>query len=347
MSISFKLEGPEPVEQYTLFTYICTWCALWLRMALSLDIYYYKFMQVTSTYLAWWLKFNMQFLVWFLLTCGYILYKGLEFTIESWLCFYICLRTPSRLRSLKHRSTSRNLHRKMICRGYRYMARYDRRFLIFTSLQISPAWAMYHHSTSDWLHTVYVRIHPILNKFHIYSYKLSEIRNYIFPREILLYMGLAMLASYCFFVSTFIGIKKFTNYMRFCFHNTKNHKNKNIFSKVRVRVQKKFMNSKIKSKIKNKRFGNRRSVYTNVKRVACLETDSFDGDSTDLGVGATWCVLDNSANSHIWNKESDFVPGSIRALNEMSSVATIGGNNFYPTGTGDLTQEKIPAARGV
>ena len=216
------------------------------------------------------------------------------------------------------------------------MARYDRRFLIFTSLQISPAWAMYHHSTSDWLHTVYVRIHPILNKFHIYYYKFSEIRNYIFPREILLYMGLAMLASYCFFVSTFIGIKKFTNYMRFCFHNTKNHKNKNILSKVRVRVQKKFMNSRIKSKIKNKRFGNRRSVYTNVKRVACLETDSFDGDSTDLGVGATWCVLDNSANSHIWNKESDFVPGSIRALNEMSSVATIGGNNFYPTGIGDL-----------
>jgi len=96
------------------------------------------------------------------------------------------------------------------------------------------------------------------------------------------------------------------------------------------------MNSKIKSNNRKKRYGNKRSVYTNVTRVVCLEADSFDGDSIDLGVGATWCVLDNSANSHIWNKQSDFVPGSIRALNEMSSVATIGGNNFYPTGIGEL-----------
>ena len=195
---------------------------------------------------------------------------------------------------------------------------------------------MYHHSTSDWLNTVYVRIHPILNKFHFYSYKLSEIRNYIFPREILVYTSLAILASYCIFISIFIGIRKSTNYMRFCFHNTKNNNNKNILSKVKVRVQKKFMNSKIKSNNRKKRYGNKRSVYTNVTRVVCLEADSFDGDSIDLGVGATWCVLDNSANSHIWNKQSDFVPGSIRALNEMSSVATIGGNNFYPTGIGDL-----------
>ena len=64
-------------------------------------------------------------------------------------------------------------------------------------------------------------------------------------------------------------------------------------------------------------------MYTNVKRIACLERDPFDGDSIDLGVGAMWCVFDNSANSHIWNKESDFVSRFIRALNEMSSVATI------------------------
>ena len=139
MSIGFKRLGPKPVEWYTLFTYIRTLCALWLRTAFNLYIYYYKSMIVTSKYLVWWLKFNMHFLGWSLLTCGHILYKGFAFTIETWMCFYICLRTPSRVRSLKHRSSNRNLHRKMICRGYRYMARYDRRFLIFTYLQISPA----------------------------------------------------------------------------------------------------------------------------------------------------------------------------------------------------------------
>ena len=77
-------------------------------------------------------------------------------------------------------------------------------------------------------------------------------------------------------------------------------------------------------------------MYRNVRRVAFLETDSFDGDSTDFDVGATWCVLDNSANSHIWNKESDFVPGTIRALSKLSSVATIYGTYFYPAGIGDL-----------
>lgn len=55
-----------------------------------------------------------------------------------------------------------------------------------------------------------------------------------------------------------------------------------------------------------------------------------------FSVGATNCVLDNSANSHIWNKKLDFVPGSIRALNHFSSVATIGGSNFYPTGIGNV-----------
>ena len=40
-----------------------------------------------------------------------------------------------------------------------------------------------------------------------------------------------------------------------------------------------------------------------------MESDQFDDDGVFFDLGGSTCVLDNSANSYIWNKKSDFVEG--------------------------------------
>ena len=71
----------------------------------------------------------------------------------------------------------------------------------------------------------------------------------------------------------------------------------------------KYISSKIKSKIRRKRYGLRKTVYTSAKRVAFMESDQFDDDGVSFDLGGSICVLHNSTNSHIWNKKSDFVEG--------------------------------------
>ena len=61
---------------------------------------------------------------------------------------------------------------------------------------------------------------------------------------------------------------------------------------------------------------------------------TFDSDSTT-------CILDNSANTHIWNRRQDFVPGSLKKLNDGPGVATVGSSTSSPRSIGDVSDSWI------
>jgi len=80
----------------------------------------------------------------------------------------------------------------------------------------------------------------------------------------------------------------------------------------------------------------RHCVYTIVNQIFVLETSLEDIKKGDNFADSTVCMVDNCANTHIWNCKDDFIPGSLQSISRMSSVATIGGSNFYPDSVGKL-----------
>ena len=336
MSECIKLIGPKSVEQHSVLTLILTWSSLFLRMALSFDIYYFMFFDMVSTYASHSVIFFLRFFGWLLISVCY----GIVSTCSSVVIFafwcYKILSTKSTTKSYRKRTYGRNMHRKMIFRGIRYLPRFDQRFLIFSFLQVSPAWAAYHQSACSWFCTVLTHNMDRAQKLETYVCKLSNIRDYIFPRETWTLVGLTGISFLLMTLIISVGIRKQLIFGKQFFLRTHRNTNKNKSSHLKVRTPFRYIKRKDKLRNNKKQYGIRKSVFTSVQRVAFLESEDFDGDSTDFDVGGTWCVLDNSANSHIWNKEADFVPGSIKKLGELSSVATIGGTNFYPAGIGDL-----------
>jgi len=223
----------------------------------------------------------------------------------------------------------------MIRRGINYLFRFDQRLLILSSLQITPSWAAFHHSGNSWFFGVTKKSLSASQASVRFVKLLNDIRSFIFPREIVPWIGLAILVAYIIPASVRFGVK----YLNISFERVRNkyrtNKIKLSNDKIKVRLPRKLANKKINFSIR-KNHAMRKSVYTILKRVVCLESDHFDSDSTNFEYGATSCVLDNSANSHIWNKKEDFVRGTLHPLKELASVATIGGSNFYPKGIGDL-----------
>ena len=189
MSVKFKLIGPEPVVRCTIFTYIKYWLVSFLRKAFNLQIYCYNFMKIIFAYAIWFLIFDINLVGWALCKVCNGFSNAYIFLVQLNLWCYLCLSTPSRARTSRRKTHGRNLHRKMISRGFRYMDRFDQRLLIYSCLQISPVWAAYHHTYTSWLSTVYERAHPTLLILQQYSSEFSKLQNYIFPRELTSYVG--------------------------------------------------------------------------------------------------------------------------------------------------------------
>ena len=164
-------------------------------------------MKIVFTYAIWFLIFDIKLVGWALCTVCKSFSNACIFQVQLNLWCYLCLSTPSRARTSRRKTHGRNLHRKMISRGFRYMDRFDQRLLIYSCLQISPVWAAYHHTYTSWLSTVYERAHPTLLILQQYSSEFSKLQNYIFPRELTSYAGLMIFIIYCKIMLLSIGIK--------------------------------------------------------------------------------------------------------------------------------------------
>jgi len=87
---------------------------------------------------------------------------------------------------------------------------------------------------------------------------------------------------------------------------------------------------------KNRYTGKIKACYTALQQVLCLET-SVENLRDDVGFDDARVVLvDNCANTHVWNNLEDFEEGSVKPINRLEGVATIGGSNFYPESVGRL-----------
>ena len=73
--------------------------------------------------------------------------------------------------------------------------------------------------------------------------------------------------------------------------------------------------------------------------------DYQENKSFHFGTSTDTCVMDNSANRHIWKNKADFIDSSFRKVDSSIGVATIGGTDHKPTGMGDvqifITDEKL------
>ena len=308
---------------------------LFLRLAKSLKIYTWVFSSIMTNIFRWWFRTIFKCAGWCLCTMilSITIYVIRASQFASW--FLYAFRTSSIPHTRSSTHFGRGAHRKMIRRGINYLFRFDQRLLILISLQITPSWAAFHHSGNSWFFGVTKKSLSASQASVRFVKLLNDIRSFIFPREIVPWIGLAILVAYIIPASVRFGVK----YLNISFERVRNkyrtNKIKLSNDKIKVRLPRKLANKKINFSIR-KNHAMRKSVYTILKRVVCLESDHFDSDSTNFEYGATSCVLDNSANSHIWNKKEDFVRGTLHPLKELASVATIGGSNFYPKGIGDL-----------
>ena len=79
-----------------------------------------------------------------------------------------------------------------------------------------------------------------------------------------------------------------------------------------------------------------RHIYVSV----CLSTDDMDSLEGRGVFDSDSCssIVDNSANTHVWSIEKDFVPGTLKKLeiSDSTGVATIGGVDLSPHSIGDV-----------
>ena len=105
-------------------------------------------------------------------------------------------------------------------------------------------------------------------------------------------------------------------------------------SRIRISVPTKFRARGRFRKLHSKSL--RKKVFANVRQLIALEAN-LDELIDDEGFDSSrLCYVDNCANTHIWSNAEDFEDGSLKPIGKLSSVATIGGSNFYPEKVGRL-----------
>ena len=73
--------------------------------------------------------------------------------------------------------------------------------------------------------------------------------------------------------------------------------------------------------------------------VAYIIDNIMDYESiTDYDYNPKQCIVDNSADAHIWSILADFIPGTLKIFNPgpTTGVLTIGGSNQYPYSRGNI-----------
>ena len=80
-----------------------------------------------------------------------------------------------------------------------------------------------------------------------------------------------------------------------------------------------------------------KAICSSVQRVFASETNLEDLPSVDNFYHSRLYLVDKCANAHIWNTKEDFEAGSLKSINRLSKVATIGGNKLYPESVGRLS----------
>ena len=78
------------------------------------------------------------------------------------------------------------------------------------------------------------------------------------------------------------------------------------------------------------------SLQVNTAYACSAEEDHDDAAAVSWEPGSISTVLDNSANTHVWNRLEDFVEGSLHYFDDTDSVGvlTIGDESTRPLGTG-------------
>ena len=72
------------------------------------------------------------------------------------------------------------------------------------------------------------------------------------------------------------------------------------------------------------------------KQILCLDTSVEDlVDYTGFDKSRVY-LIDNCANTHVWNNFDDFEEHFVQSINCLEGVATIRGSNFYPESVGGL-----------
>ena len=65
-----------------------------------------------------------------------------------------------------------------------------------------------------------------------------------------------------------------------------------------------------------------------------FQVNSSDDDPLTFDTDSYACILDNSANTHIWNNANDFISGTLRDYTNTEKVTTI-SNPSLPKGIGN------------
>ena len=201
----------------------------------------------------------------------------------------------------------RTLHRKLISRGVpRYLPRISLRFLVFSAYQVCPTWAYVLHGSDHWFGLVFRRIVNFDSVIFGLQNKLISIQYRYLPTRIW------NSVDFCLIFISF-GLVALLIFGQLI-HSRLSHNPKLVRagqSHIKVIVPTKFRLQGRNNR--SSRSKSRRSVYTSVKQICVLEASLDDEEAISFD-DTTNCMVDNCANTHIWNCKDDFVPGSLKSI---------------------------------
>ena len=68
-----------------------------------------------------------------------------------------------------------------------------------------------------------------------------------------------------------------------------------------------------------------------------FNTENYKTDSINiLPQICETCIVDNAANTHIWNSKDAFIPKSFKVITSSDGVSTISGSGNHPSGIGEV-----------
>ena len=248
--------------------------------------------------------------------------------VIHWFIVVFSTRIPGATRIPGTHPNGRTMHRKFLSRGTcTYLHKLNLRFMVFSAYQICPAWAYVFQCTDTWFSSVFRRIVAFESILRGIQHNFVEAQYWFLPSRASNAFGFSILLVSLGLVSITVAFKLLRIRLA---HKSKS--NDVTTRRIKVTVPTKFrLRGRYKSSTKH-----RRCVYTTVNQIFVLETSLDDLKKGDNFTDSTVCMVDNCANTHIWNCKDDFIPGSLKPINRMSSVATIGGSNFYPDSVGQL-----------
>lgn len=257
------------------------------------------------------------------------------------LCPFLSLYLMENKSMHGYRKRHRALHRKMVMRGKAVVYSFDARYLLLSYFQTYP-WTSYLVATSmNWFTVNKVaQIKTSSSIWTFFGFK-SDL-GLLWPPDgwIIHSIMFTLTIGTWIAISTYLILMHVHRLSKVCWRNRQEYLElaksllkkdfmKKCFRKSSLKLQR--SSNQVTSKDLNISF---RTVLSSV----VFNSSALNDDVVSWDCDSVKAVLDNSANCHIWQKESDFLPGTLVRFNDNNpfGVMTIGSTKCLPVAKGTV-----------